>query len=493
VRVDICASGHGWRKPDLTIRNCHGEKLEYSSKRVSLRGVGFAMNEVGLQYFGYELSLIKRTMLGLRNQMALFLRNPIQCLSELISCQELSLYVNSAQDLPIEIESESSVLNVWVSRNAIVSGIKARCFGSEIEWDRMRNTNEFQVYIWGIRGCNSKPFNKTQKDPNPWYKIGIRTSLELANDVQDGDINIRNIQSCEVYNGLFAVKNNTVIHIDRSNCSDNISWPTNLLFSKKEKFEIIEVPNQEILMSKKAILCGSSSSWFHFLVEIFPRFLQIGISNLSEYDVIVRGNMPETISEILESLGVKSIVSMNDGQKLITEELITLTDLRFSNVTNMQDRYIDLHAAREYILSRYSQKSGPRFIFLERDDRLFRNLLNRESLRNLLEGFGFESVKPEQLSVSEQINLFADAEIVVSESGAALTNIMFMKPGSRVVEIHPGTDLAGLWGSLGHVFDVEVTVIYGRPNRIKKLLGTSDSFNVDLKQVKEYLQVALEV
>jgi hypothetical protein len=493
MRVVICASGNGWGKPELTIRNCHGEKLEYSSRRVFLRGARFAINEVGLQYFGYQLNLLKKTMLGLRNQLAFFQRNPAQCLRDLIYCQELIVQIDSANDLPLEIETESGQLNVWVSRNAIVSGIKGRCFGSEIEWNRLRNTNELQAYIWEMREYNSKPFRKTQMESNPWYKLNVRAGLNFASDLNKDDINIRNIQSCEVYHGLFALNEDIVRYADWSNCCDNFSWPTNLLFSKDEKLGIIEVHNQQILVSRKAILFGSSSSWFHFLVEVFPRFLQIEISDLSDYDVIVRGNMPETITEILKSLGVKSVISMHDGQKLIAENLITLTDLRFSNVTNLQDRYQDLHAVREYILSRYSQTSGPKFVFLEREDRLFRKLRNRSKLRELLEGFGFESVKPELLTVSEQVNLFADAKIVVSESGAALTNVMFMRPGSRVLEIHPGSDLAGLWASLGHVFDVEVAVIYGRPNRLTKLLGTSDSFSVDLKKVKEYLQSVLEL
>ncbi len=492
MKVVIRASGNGWGKPELSIRNCHGQELEYQSERVFLRCARFAINEVSLQYFGYELNLIKRTLLALRNQMALFQRNPVQCLLELISCHEVVFQIDSESDLPLEIESKSRDQNVWVSRSAIVSGIKGRCFGSEIEWDRMRNTNEFQIYIWEMRAYNSESFHKSLKEPNPWYRLNLRTDLELNKYLQDGQINIQNIQSAEVYNGLFSVSSNGVTYVDRSNYCDDISWPTNLLSTNIEKLGIIETNNQEVLVSKKAILFGSSSSWFHFLVEIFPRFLQIKISNLSDYDVIVRGVMPRTITEILESLGVKSIISMHDGQKLIAEELITMTDLRFSNVTNLQDRYLDLHTVRKYILSRYSQNRGPKFIFLERDDRLFRKLRNRDNLRNLVNGFGFESVRPELLTVSEQINLFADAEIVVSESGAALTNMMFMRPGSKVLEIHPGSDLAGLWASLGHVFDVEVAVIYGHSNRIRKLLGVSDSFSVDLNKVKEYLHSALK-
>lgn len=43
----------------------------------------------------------------------------------------------------------------------------------------------------------------------------------------------------------------------------------------------------------------------------------------------------------------------------------------------------------------------------------------------------------EQTSLSEQIALFSLADIVIAQHGAALANIVFCKPGTRVIEIAP--------------------------------------------------------
>jgi capsular polysaccharide biosynthesis protein len=56
-----------------------------------------------------------------------------------------------------------------------------------------------------------------------------------------------------------------------------------------------------------------------------------------------------------------------------------------------------------------------------------------------LQNRGFESVKCEKLSVQEQAEVFSSAEVVVGAHGAALTNLVFCRPGTRVVELFSPT------------------------------------------------------
>jgi Glycosyltransferase 61 len=64
-----------------------------------------------------------------------------------------------------------------------------------------------------------------------------------------------------------------------------------------------------------------------------------------------------------------------------------------------------------------------------------RNLTNRGEMIEALTPLGFVAIQPEKLSFDEQALVFADAEVVVCEFGAAMTNVMFCSPGTRVVEI----------------------------------------------------------
>jgi capsular polysaccharide biosynthesis protein len=60
-------------------------------------------------------------------------------------------------------------------------------------------------------------------------------------------------------------------------------------------------------------------------------------------------------------------------------------------------------------------------------------MLGAEALGPVLAAHGIETVLPERLSFAEQVELFADSSLVVAESGAALTNLVFAPSTARIV------------------------------------------------------------
>jgi capsular polysaccharide biosynthesis protein len=70
-----------------------------------------------------------------------------------------------------------------------------------------------------------------------------------------------------------------------------------------------------------------------------------------------------------------------------------------------------------------------------------RVVLNEDEVLALLEPAGFEAVSMDGRSVTEQAEIFASAEIVVSTHGAALANLVFCRPGTAIIELM-GTNTA---------------------------------------------------
>jgi capsular polysaccharide biosynthesis protein len=65
---------------------------------------------------------------------------------------------------------------------------------------------------------------------------------------------------------------------------------------------------------------------------------------------------------------------------------------------------------------------------------------------------GFRKVTLSGMSVSEQCELFSSAEVVVAPHGAGLTNLLFCREGTRVVEIFPPTYInPGYWVLANHL------------------------------------------
>jgi capsular polysaccharide biosynthesis protein len=79
--------------------------------------------------------------------------------------------------------------------------------------------------------------------------------------------------------------------------------------------------------------------------------------------------------------------------------------------------------------------SLPRRFYLVRGQGHGRALKNRDSLVEALAARGVVAVQPELLSFDQQVALFARADLVVAEFGAALANVVFCPPGAKVVEI----------------------------------------------------------
>lgn len=64
-----------------------------------------------------------------------------------------------------------------------------------------------------------------------------------------------------------------------------------------------------------------------------------------------------------------------------------------------------------------------------------RRIINEDKLCELMVQHGFEVITPGKLSVEEQIVAFRDADVIVGPHGAGMTNILYAKPGTRVVEL----------------------------------------------------------
>jgi hypothetical protein len=82
------------------------------------------------------------------------------------------------------------------------------------------------------------------------------------------------------------------------------------------------------------------------------------------------------------------------------------------------------------------ESEKPQRIYVSRREPSARVICNEQELIVGLEGFGFRICLLEQMPFEEQVRLFRNAEVVVAPHGAGFTNLIFSKPGTRVVEIH---------------------------------------------------------
>lgn len=76
-------------------------------------------------------------------------------------------------------------------------------------------------------------------------------------------------------------------------------------------------------------------------------------------------------------------------------------------------------------------------LYVSRNESSMRRILNENDLLPGLRDMGFHIISPGKLSLTEQIEAFRNARVVLAPHGAGLTNILFCRPNTTLIEIFP--------------------------------------------------------
>ncbi len=182
---------------------------------------------------------------------------------------------------------------------------------------------------------------------------------------------------------------------------------------------------------------GAEVNYFHFLVNTLPRIDLLRRSGqLQTADrFLISGALTPWLSHVLALVGVPTdrVIGTSQFPAVRCETLLAPSLVLDPNTIPPRP----LHWLREEFLPHVPWDGRTRRIFIDRSDAATRRVTNLEALRPHLERNGVEIVQLKGLSLLEQIELFQQAELVIGNHGAGLTNIAFCRPGTKVVQLIP--------------------------------------------------------
>ena len=76
-------------------------------------------------------------------------------------------------------------------------------------------------------------------------------------------------------------------------------------------------------------------------------------------------------------------------------------------------------------------------IYIRREDANYRKILNEADLISKLRKQGFEIINPQHFDILEQMKIFSNAKMIVTPHGSNMSNIIFCKKGTKIIEISP--------------------------------------------------------
>jgi capsular polysaccharide biosynthesis protein len=146
-------------------------------------------------------------------------------------------------------------------------------------------------------------------------------------------------------------------------------------------------------------------------------------------------SLKTVVDELVQTIlpGVKIVVH-DDADVFFCEELLYLSPLHVPPLFKLP---AGIDALRERLLTKVARGTTRSRLFVSRRNATFRNVENEGELIGVAERFGFTVLQPERMSFFEQVQQFANAEIVVGVKGAALTNIMFCDPSAAAIVLSP--------------------------------------------------------
>ena len=208
---------------------------------------------------------------------------------------------------------------------------------------------------------------------------------------------------------------------------------------------------KKILLSKFVRIEGNCivahHSWYdnyyHWLIEIMPRlFLLKDLSETST--LLIHENIKAFHKEMLAFFNFKEIVFIKEHElakvKNITFPSYNRKDKKINLTTSFSDPGMNKNLLKEtskWIISKTAVKKTETHskIYISRNKALHRRVLNEDELTSFLSSQGFITLYFEDYEFSKQVNFINNAKIIVGVCGAGLSNILFMKEGTHVINL----------------------------------------------------------
>jgi len=201
-------------------------------------------------------------------------------------------------------------------------------------------------------------------------------------------------------------------------------------------FRRLSLPKPQAVTGRTLVLASTGGdTYFHWMTDVLPR---VGLAGRGGYDpasfdwVLVNGLTHPFQQETLKHIGIPKNRCLFFNKKELAYEIEEALLPSLPGVPGVVPP-----ETVEFLQSTFPTKKigAGRKIFIGRGGAEHRALIHEGKIAAMLSERGFESVKCEKLSVQEQANIFGSAEVVVGAHGAALTNLVFCRPGTQVVEL----------------------------------------------------------
>lgn len=246
-------------------------------------------------------------------------------------------------------------------------------------------------------------------------------------------------------------------------------------------------------------------NYYHWLADVLARWYLIRQSGIPVDCYVINGRGGKRAAFQEETLAMldiprKQVVKSKKGIHLSAKRLIvpSLQPYALNPFVPHPMPGWAVRGLRAEMLRRTQPRrehDAPSKLYVSRGDAKIRQVVNEEQVTELLRGMGFTVVMPGQMSVKEQIRLFAGAELIVAPHGAALANLLFCGEGTGVLELFAPNYVNPIYWYMSSQLALDYSYLIGCGARAPIRSGVGDvayrteSITVDLEALTERLRL----
>ncbi len=262
----------------------------------------------------------------------------------------------------------------------------------------------------------------------------IKKDNRLTNNFLNADFKKINIR-CNLYNGNFYLDSFNYFLIDEEFSvfdhlySRDISQKNNHFYNE-DFFNNFKKNIENLKKFENIFVLGSNAAnnYYSNLLQFLPR---IFFTNSKKLKIAIHRNSSTKFRKF-----IKEILDI----KKIEFTFIYLDDGFYKFINCQMPQFLKVSDSAKILKNFFSTnklKSNDKKIYVTREDSFYRKIVNEADLIPILRSKGYKIINPQLYSISDQIRLFSQADKIVGAHGSNLSNIVFCKPGTEILEIAP--------------------------------------------------------
>ena len=179
-----------------------------------------------------------------------------------------------------------------------------------------------------------------------------------------------------------------------------------------------------------------SHGYFHWLADALPRLFLVR-QHLTDWTLLLphRYKALGFVEPSLAPFGVRGLRYIGEAEVLRCRRLFVPTHAAPPGHFNEEV----IRGVRDLLVTAGDDTRADR-LYVSRSNAHRRKLSNEGDVLGVLRHFGFRVLHPESCSFDEQVRATSRSRYLVSNHGAGLANMLFMRPGGHVLELRHRTD-----------------------------------------------------